>query len=79
MLISVSENNKKFNRPHPWSVTNIVGEKFGSLTVIERLNKKTTGEVTWKCQCICKNTVVKSTSQLRKWKWGHCRCSGLKL
>lgn len=46
---------------------NIVGQRFGRLTVIGRAPNKATGNSQWVCQCDCGNiTVVKRTSLFNK-------------
>lgn len=34
---------------------NLIGERFGRLTVIEKTDKRKNGSIVWKCQCDCGN------------------------
>ena len=43
-----------------------VGERFGELTIIQKLNKKWNNYDRWKCLCDCGNTVNTSSYSLRK-------------
>lgn len=52
---------------------NLVGEKFGRLTVIAK-DKVENGVVYWKCQCSCGNIVVKTTGHLRNGRVKSCGC-----
>lgn len=53
--------------------SDLLNEKFGRLTVIEKTDKRTKrGVVIWKCICDCGNLVEKSTVSLRRDK--SCGC-----
>lgn len=54
--------------------TDLTGEKFGRLTVLERTDNNKHGDVMWLCKCECgKNTVV-SNSRLKKGITKSCGC-----
>lgn len=55
---------------------NLIGQKFGRLTVLEETNKRNSqGSVVWKCKCDCGNIVYKTTTSLtRKRGTKSCGC-----
>lgn len=58
-------------------VTNIQGQKFGRLLVIEKAPKDTTKKdrcIRWVCQCDCGNTVIVSGAKLRNGNTKSCGC-----
>lgn len=55
----------------------MVGEKFGLLTVLERMKNNERGDRIWKCQCECGNTTVVKTNNLRAGKTKSCGCIGV--
>ncbi|WP_293702286.1 hypothetical protein [uncultured Parasutterella sp.] len=64
----------------------LVGQKFGFLTVIERYKGNTGGKnprALWRCLCMCGNEVIKNTHQLKTYsKNGYapsCGCQTKKL
>lgn len=59
-------NNTQFN--------NILGKKFGRLTVIDRLTEKLKGRTMWVCQCECGNKCIASVSSLTSGKKKSCGC-----
>ena len=60
------------------NVNNLIGQKFGLLTVLERdyeAQKKTTNRhAFWKCQCECGNIVSRSSNALKTIKKPSCGC-----
>ena len=57
------------------SSTNLVGQKFGRLTVLEKTEERTAqGGVLWKCQCECGNICMVSTSSLNSHHTQSCGC-----
>lgn len=55
---------------------NIMGQKFGLLTVVNKTNKKTeNGSVLWECLCECENTAYASYSDLARYRKSSCGCS----
>ena len=63
------------DKPSPKRV-DIVGKKFGKLTVIS-LNEERSknGVLYWNCLCDCGNTFVASGSNLKNGNASHCGCS----
>lgn len=59
-------------------LNNLIGQKFGLLTVLERdyeAQKKTKDKhAFWKCQCECGNIVSRSSSALKTTKRPSCGC-----
>ena len=50
------------------------------LTVLEKTNKRTSkGEIIWRCQCECGNTIELSGSMIRRGKTKSCGCKKLEL
>lgn len=59
---------------------NLMGQRFGRLTVIERAGSCSDGHVKWKCQCDCGNIIeVNSNSLQRKGSNATKSCGCLKL
>ena len=54
-------------------ILNLIGQKFGLLTVIE-YNGSNGTQSTWKCQCDCGNITIVSTSSLTQGKKKSCGC-----
>jgi hypothetical protein len=57
---------------------NIVGEKYGRLTVLEEVTLPG-GRSSWKCKCDCGNTTVVKLDKLRGGKTKSCGCLNLEL
>lgn len=56
-------------------LVNLLGDKFGRLTVIEKTDKRgSSGAVFWKCLCECGNTKDVSSSCLRTGQTKSCGC-----
>jgi len=53
---------------------NLVGKKFGRLTVIEQRGKDKHGEKLWYCKCDCTNYHMTTTSCLTSGKVKSCGC-----
>ena len=53
---------------------NLIGEKFGKLTVIQKSNKKINGGLVWICQCECGNTKEVTSKSLRSGTCKSCGC-----
>lgn len=45
---------------------NMLGKKFGRLTVIERVENNKTGRAVWKCECQCGSFIAVSSDNLQK-------------
>lgn len=53
---------------------NIIGQKFGLLTVIDYTNQSRHGSAVWKCQCECGNITYATTEGLRTGDNTTCGC-----
>ena len=56
------------------SFLNLVGQKFGKLTVLERVENNFYGHVCYKCKCDCGGEVVVDASNLRQGTTNSCGC-----
>lgn len=54
---------------------NLLGQKFGKLTVIEKTDKRQQGSIMWKCQCDCGNIKEINGSSLINGYTKSCGCS----
>ena len=52
----------------------LTGQRFGRLTVIERVGNDEHGGVLWKCKCDCGNYKLTNTSKLRAGDSRSCGC-----
>lgn len=52
----------------------ITNQKFGKLTVIERIGSDSSGCATWKCKCDCGKTIVVSGAKLKNNHTRSCGC-----
>lgn len=52
----------------------LVGQRFGRLTVIKRAENSSSGHPKWECQCECGNIVVALGSNLKKGVTKSCGC-----
>ncbi len=52
----------------------IVGEVFGSLTVVDRIDTGTGGDSVWKCLCVCGSTHHVTTGNLTSGGTKSCGC-----
>ena len=55
-----------------WSAKTLIGMRFGSLTVMEEIGRKSNGVRRWACVCDCGREFLTSTSRLRE--HSHCGC-----
>ena len=53
---------------------NLIGQKFGKLTVIKETNERIDGKVVWECKCNCGNIFYTNTSRLTSGKTSSCGC-----
>ena len=53
----------------------LVGQKFGKLTVLKATEKRKHNSVVWECQCDCGNTTYATTEGLRVGDNTSCGCS----
>lgn len=56
---------------------NIIGQKYGKLTVIDYTNENRHGSALWKCQCDCGNITYATTEGLRTGDNVSCGCRNL--
>lgn len=52
----------------------LLGQRFGRLTVIEETNQRANGSILWKCRCDCGNTVLVRSNHLRRGGVLSCGC-----
>ena len=52
----------------------LVGEKYGKLTVIERVENNRYDQICYKCKCECGGEVIVSGSNLKKGNTNSCGC-----
>jgi hypothetical protein len=57
---------------------NLVGKKFGKITVLNRLGTNQNKKPTWDCKCDCGNFVMKTTTDLIRPKLPNCGCTNTK-
>ena len=67
---------KETDRKPKGNVIDLIGQKFGHLTVVERNGSDARGEAKWLCQCDCGNPNLISVigSNLRKGHTQSCGC-----
>ena len=53
---------------------NLIGQKFGNLTVIEETKERKNGCIVWKCRCDCGNIVNIITNSLTSGNTSSCGC-----
>lgn len=56
-------------------ITDLTGQKFGMLTVLERLEEKNNGSYLWRCLCECGTQVNVTASYLKKSNNPSCGCA----
>ena len=54
--------------------TNLVGQVFGYLTVIEKTDQREYGKIIWKCQCDCGKIIYLNTNRLTSGNDTSCGC-----
>ncbi len=54
----------------------IIGQHFGRLTVIKRVNNNKWGNACWLCMCICGQSIVIRTSYIKNGHTRSCGCLG---
>ena len=54
--------------------TNLIGQVFGRLTVIERAENANDGHARWLCQCECGETTTVSSNVFKKGHTKSCGC-----
>lgn len=58
----------------PANYTDLTGETFGYLTVLQRMGNDKNGSALWLCQCVCGNTTIVRTAVLRNGHTTSCGC-----
>ena len=56
------------------TMRNLVGEKFGLLTVVELVGKNKHGHLLWHCKCDCGNNGISSGEQIKSGIKKSCGC-----
>ena len=67
----LSSARGKILKPPP---QNLIGKRFGRLTVIKDAGRKEAGGVLWQCKCDCGNEVVVETKYLNQGHVQSCGC-----
>jgi hypothetical protein len=57
----------------------LLGEEFGSLTVVDRVRSAPKGHVLWLCECECGRTVEVPTAKLRSGHTKSCGCRRVRI
>ena len=65
---------KKENAHFTQLKSNLVGQRFGKLLVVEETKERQYEKVVWKCQCDCGNIVYLNTTRLRQGNDISCGC-----
>lgn len=52
----------------------LIGEKFGQLTVINKHPEKKTGKIQWVCRCSCGNIAIVIGGNLQSGNTQSCGC-----
>ena len=55
-------------------IIDMVGQRFGRLTVVERAGNNKRGEAMWRCVCECGGEKVVRGTKLRRGETGSCGC-----
>lgn len=70
---------KKENTHFAKNSANLIGQKFGYLTVLEKTDKREYSKIVWKCLCECGNIVYLNTSRLNGGNDTSCGCKKISL
>lgn len=57
---------------------NLLGQRFGKLTVIEKTHERKSNHIVWKCKCDCGNICNKSSDSLHRSLVISCGCNRFK-
>lgn len=68
------KRKEQLDRLHDENVIDITGQKFGKLTVIERVGSDNNNNSTWLCKCDCGGSKVISSFTLRNGTTQSCGC-----
>lgn len=53
---------------------NLIGQKFGLLTIIEERPPTPRGHSSWLCLCDCGNKIVRTSTSMKRSKFSSCGC-----
>lgn len=56
------------------ALENLIGRKYGKLTVVELLGSDTQGQRQWRCRCDCGGTRIVTTGNLNAGRTTNCGC-----
>lgn len=54
--------------------TDLTGQRFGHLTVVEKTEKKVSSYRVWRCRCDCGNEILSDTRRLKRGTVSNCGC-----
>ena len=60
------------------SSIDLIGQKYGKLTILERVENIGYGQVSWLCQCDCGNKTIVTSNALRSGNTKSCGCLNYK-
>lgn len=69
-MLLIGERGRGMGR----QATDLTGQRFGKLVVIERAGSNSRGRALWRCQCDCGKTTVTSGTLLRGGNTQSCGC-----
>ncbi len=52
----------------------LIGKKFGRLTVVSKTDQRKRDNVVWQCLCVCGNTVLRQSGRLDDKRLRSCGC-----
>lgn len=64
-------------KPTRSRAADLVGQRFGSLIVLERAGSSAAGNATWLCRCDCGGTTTSAGSDLRRGRTKTCGCAAV--
>lgn len=71
---STKENNKRIAETGRKSIVNLVGKRFGKLTVLYDSGKRQNRSVVWHCRCDCTNELDVNQVDLQRGHTKSCGC-----
>lgn len=74
LLRGVKKSCGCLRKKSPTNMVDMIGRKFGMLTVIERAGKTSRDNALWLCLCDCGNTVAANGTTLRRGEKTSCGC-----
>ena len=54
--------------------SNLIGQKFGRLTILDKTDQRKDGNICWLCQCDCGNQLLVPTRHLKRGNTKSCGC-----